>query len=337
MKAREGDLIETQHGLIFDVKGLVHPRTEIIAFIRYFPDISGEREKDSVRYEKVYSLEERFDLLASKFPQYLRYDSVIDEKLCKVPIQDIEKIYDPIKKLEEMSSSEDLDPLEQKVLNLAKLLRTNAGLALNSIGVSGSVLADLHTPSSDIDIIVYGSENCRKAYLAIEAMLKDSSLTIKPYTRRELQDLFAFRSKDTIVSFEDFVRTESRKLLQGKFDGADYFLRFVKDWNEVEEQYGDVTFKNLGYTRIKTRVIDTSESIFTPCTYVVEETKPLAGLKDVAIRKIVSFRGRFCDQARKGETVVAQGKIEQVSDNRSHDQHFRLLIGNQPSDYIILG
>ena len=336
MKAREGDLIETWHGLIFDVKGLVHPRTEVIAFIRYFPDASGKRRKDSISYEKVYALQERFDLLAKKFPQYLRYDFVFDEQLCEVPVRDIEKIYDPIKKLKQMTSSEELDPLEKKVLNLAELLKTNAGLAWNSLGVSGSVLANLHTQSSDIDIMVYGSENSRKVHLALETMLKDSSLPIRRYSRGELQELFAFRSKDTIVSFEDFLKTESRKLLQGKFDGTDYFLRFVKDWNEIEEEYGDLTFKNFGYAKIKTRVIDSSESAFTPCTYGVEETKPLTGLKGAPITEIVSFRGRFCDQAEEGETVVARGKIEQVSDNRSHNQHFRLLIGNKPSDCMIL-
>lgn len=336
MKAREGDLIETWHGSVFDVKGLVHPRLEIIAFIRYFPDASGKREKNSVRYEKVYPLQERFDLLINKFPQYLRYDSVFDEKLCKVPIQDIGKIYDPITKLKEMNFSSNLDPLEKKVVDLAESLRINAGLTRDSIGVSGSILADLHTPYSDLDVIVYGSENCRKAYSALEEMSKDPSLTIKPYSLKELQGLFAFRSKDTIVSFEDFIKTESRKYLQGKFDETDYFFRFVKDWNEVKEQYGDIKFKNIGYARIKARINDASESILTPCTYVIEETKVLAGPKNLAVREIASFRGRFCDQAREGETVVAQGKIEQVSDCRSDYQYFRLLIGNRPSDYMIL-
>jgi len=50
----------------------------------------------------------------------------------------------------------------------------------------------------------------------------------------------------------------------------------------------------------------------------------------------VSFLGRFCEQAKKGERVRAQGKVEHVRDYRKNNEYFRLLIGNKPSDYMIL-
>jgi predicted nucleotidyltransferase len=37
MMAREGDLIRTKSGVVFDVKGLVHPPNRIIAFPRFIP------------------------------------------------------------------------------------------------------------------------------------------------------------------------------------------------------------------------------------------------------------------------------------------------------------
>ena len=40
---REGDLIENNQNIIFDVKGLVHPPSKVIAFPRFIPDISGNR------------------------------------------------------------------------------------------------------------------------------------------------------------------------------------------------------------------------------------------------------------------------------------------------------
>ncbi|MEM2880194.1 MAG: hypothetical protein QXU19_06330, partial [Candidatus Bathyarchaeia archaeon] len=83
-------------------------------------------------------------------------------------------------------------------------------------------------------------------------------------------------------------------------------------------------------------VVDDSESIFTPCTYKIENVKNVEGPKLQPIKEIVSFRGRFCEQARKGETVVAQGKIEHVVDRRNGSEYFRLLIGNKPSDFMVL-
>ncbi len=46
MKTREGDLLETCDGSVFDVKGMVHPPSRAIAFIRYFRDEKGDRKKN---------------------------------------------------------------------------------------------------------------------------------------------------------------------------------------------------------------------------------------------------------------------------------------------------
>ena len=42
-RAREGDYVETFDGHIFDVKGLVHPPRKVIAYLKYVPDLFGER------------------------------------------------------------------------------------------------------------------------------------------------------------------------------------------------------------------------------------------------------------------------------------------------------
>jgi len=167
-------------------------------------------------------------------------------------------------------------------------------------------------------------------------MLKDESSRFKPYSREELLSLFEFRSKDTKMSFEDFERVESRKAFQGKFDGVDYFVRFVKNWNEVDEKYGDVLYSNSGYSRIVATVCDDSEALFTPCTYKVESVKVINGPKTEPISEVVSFRGRFCEQAKAGEEIEVQGKVEHLTNKRKGEEHYRLIIGNQPSDYMVL-
>ncbi len=115
----------------------------------------------------------------------------------------------------------------------------------------------------------------------------------------------------------------------------DYFVRFVKDWNEVEEEYGTIRYKSLGYAKIEAGVVDDFQMIFTPCCYGVDNVKVIEGPRVEPIREIVSFRGRFCEQARNGETVIAQGKIERVQ-KTSEDEYYRLLLGSRPSDHMIL-
>jgi len=335
MKFREGDMIESEANLIFDVKGLVHPPNRIVAFIRYFPDEEGNRTRKGKSFGKVYSLPRRYSLLRERFPEYLVYDPVFDETFCEVPVENVRKIYKPNEKLQELRTSENLDPLLGKTLQFAQVLKENATVDWNALGISGSILVGLQTADSDIDVIVYGSENCRRVYSALRNMFQNGHENVKAYTREEMKVLFDFRSKDTAIGFEDFVRMESRKVMEGKFEETDYFVRFVKDWNEIDENYGDVQYKNIGNARVEATVIDDSESTFTPCTYKVENVNVLEGVDVGPIGEITSFRGRFCEQARKGETVVAQGKVERVT-NRKDSEHLRLLVGGKHSDHIVL-
>jgi predicted nucleotidyltransferase len=334
-KAREGDFLETRKGLIFDVKGLVHPKNRTVAFPRYFPDKRGERKRNSVTYGKVYSLSERYSLLKEKSPEYLVHDRVFDEIICEVPSVDVKKRYDPVEKVGRLRKTKRLHFLEDQALRMTRFLKENADIPWSSIGISGSILTGLQSDRSDIDAMVYGSSNCTRASSVLKELLNRNSL-FKRYNLQDLRRLFDFRSKDTAVSFEDFVRTESRKSFQGKFMNTDYFIRFVKDWNEIDEKYGDIQYKNLGQARIKGIISEDSESIFTPCKYRLKNTIVIDGLKSVTITEIDSFRGRFCEQAKTGETVVAQGKVEKVTDRRTNRTHFRLLIGNSPSDHMIL-
>ena len=336
MKAREGDMIETDENLIFDVKGLVHPTDRAVAFVRYFPDKEGKRTREGRSFGKVYSLSKRYALLKNRFPAYLVYDPVFDETLCEVRVDKIRKHYKPDEKLQEMRSSIDLDPLESKALQFAQLLKETAGIPWNTLGISGSIMVGLHTPNSDIDPVVYGSESCMRVYSALKSMFEKEHESVRPYTQQDLRVLFDFRSKDTAIDFEDFLRTESRKVMQGKFNGTDYFVRFVKDWNEIDKNYGDVQYKNTGNAKVEAKVIDDSESTFTPCIYKVENVKSLGGPRIEVITEIASFRGRFCEQARKGEVVVAQGKVERVTDRKHSNEHYRLLVGGRQSDCIVL-
>ena len=333
---REGDFIETRLGLIFDVKGLIHPSNKVIAFIRYYPDKAGERRGKSRHFKKVYSLHKRYEWLKKNFPEYLVYDPVFDEVLCEVPINHVKKRYTPTRVIQRLRKAENLDSLENAVLEMASLLKFSARIPWKAIGASGSVMVGLHTHGSDIDLVIYGSENCWKVYSTIKSLFEEPSSLLKPYSLDELRKLFEFRSRGTIMSFKDFVTVESRKSFQGKFMDRNFFIRFVKDFSEIGEKYGDVRYKNCGYARVEAVVVDDAEAIFTPCKYKIGDVKVVEGPKLEPIREIVSFRGRFCEQARKGETVVAQGKLEHVTDNRSGCEYFRLLLGNRPTDCMIL-
>ncbi|HIE18210.1 TPA: hypothetical protein EYP75_00645 [Candidatus Bathyarchaeota archaeon] len=334
IKAREGDFIETVEGLIFDVKGLVHPPDRIVAYLRYIVDSHGERRRGDKTYVKVYSLDEREKVLREKYPQYLYYDPVFGEYMQGVSKKHVSGLHKPSKKVSELLKKSGLDHVEAEAIEFVQILQSSSNVKLEKMGISGSILVGLHTEKSDIDVIVYGRENCLSVHAALERVMKKGSGPILRYDLKDLERLYRFRSKDTLMPFEEFLRIEQRKLMQGKFKKRDFFMRFLFDWNEVDEKYGDRIYVPSGYARIKARIVDDSESIFTPCKYPIENVKILEGTKVPSLREITSFRGRFCEQAIKGEIVIAQGKIEKVVE-KDGTEFFRLILGAKPSDFMI--
>ncbi len=335
MRTREGDLFKTHDGIVFDVKGLVHPWKKIVAFPRFVPDLKGNRAREGTIYRKIYHLPERFELLEERLSHYLVFDPVFDERLCEVPEEDVKQYYNPIDRLQELRESSQLDELETCALRFVEFLQSCCGVSWSKLGISGSVLGRLHTAESDVDPIVYGAKNSQNVYRTLKTVMQRVRSEVKAYTKEELMALYNFRVKDTEVSFGDFVITEQRKVLQGKFLQRDFFVRCIRDWNEIQEHYGDVVYRKVGYAKIRAMISDDSEAIFTPCSYAVDDVERLDGEGEETIKEIASFRGRFCEQAKKGETVIAQGKVEKVQE-KNGDVFFRLLLGGKASDFMIL-
>jgi len=337
IRAREGDFVETFEGLIFDVKGLIHPPDKVVAYVRYIPSKMGERKrKDGRFYDKIYPLNERDKFLSENYPEYIYFDPVFNRLLEGIPIENIYKHYKPEEKLREMRQRfKNLTGIEKTAFELVKLLKEKAGIPWNKIGVSGSLLVDLHGENSDIDLVIYGTPNCMKVYEALKHIMPFEPF-INNYTEDGLKRLYRFRVKSAEVSFEQFIKTEKRKIMQGEFKDIDYFLRFVKDWHEINEKYGEKIYIPIGKARIKARVINDTEALFTPCKYIVDNVSFLQGNTVAPLTEVVSFRGRFCEQARTGENIIAQGVIEKILQPDSNFHYYRLIIGGKPEDFMIL-
>jgi predicted nucleotidyltransferase len=334
LKAREGDFIETLEGLIFDVKGLIHPPNRVVAYLRYFEDPVGDRKRGEKSYRKVYSLSERDNFISSKYPNYIFFDPNFGERIEGVPEKSISKHHKPSRKVLELNNKSNLDNLQTKALDFIHLISDLTNIKHENMGITGSILVNLHKDKSDLDVIFYGKKNCFYIRNTLSNLLKEAKHEVHPYKPEDLKQLYAFRSKDTYMPFEDFFRIEKRKYMQGKFKKTDFFVRYLLDWDENKEKYGDYKYSPYGYAKIKANITDDRESIFTPCKYLVSEVKVLKGKKTLPVKEITSFRGRFCEQAKKGEQIIAQGKVEKVIKADDGKEHFRLVLGGKPTDFM---
>ncbi len=323
----EGYFIVTREDLIFEVKGVTHPENFLIAYLRYVPD-EGNRVVEGKSYRKVYKLGERETYLEQKFPKYLRYEKQYGRRIQAVSLDDIVDVFSPIEFLSRLRSmGKNLDNLQQVSVTLAEHLVHCSGIEWVDIGLTGSQLLGLASVDSDIDLVVYGTNQGRK----IHSILKDYSHKIpgaSRYSDEWLDKIVAFRWGEKHSNQSLLRRIERYKSLQGIYKGFEYFVRLVKRPEEVNLRYEDVGYEYIDYRDVNCVILDDQDSIYTPCVYVVD-------CKEVPeLTKLVSYRGRFTEHVKNGTSVKARGRLEAVS-VQNQDVYYQLVMGEDPLDYLL--
>lgn len=341
IKGIEGDYIETKKdNLFFDVKGLHHPTDRKICFLRFYPHPRGDRIKNNIQFKKVYNIDDRYSILREEFPKYLFYSKEQDLELQGVKNDEIKYIYTPRHFFKVLKEKKKLNNIEKKSRELCDFFIIKGEISENSIGISGSTMIGLNKDNSDIDIIIYGTKSSLKFQERLKKILNESK-NCRTYTSEEFRTHYNWRVGGSDISFEDFMISEKRKLHQGKFHGIDFFIRYIKSPEDWNGNFYDYRYKNYGRLKIEAKITDSKDSIFTPCSYKIKCLKILDGqlisnkidVKD--IYEINSFRGRFCEHAKEGETVLVEGKLEKVN-FQDKEEYFRILLTDQINDKMII-
>ena len=324
----EGYFIVTEEDLIFEVKGVIHPEDRYIAYLRYVPDKLGDRKSSNKKYSKIYNIEEREIFLRKNYPNFLWFDPYRNRQLQAVPYDKVKFILNPIDMLRHMRDrGGHLTDLEQKTVNLVNSLIDSTKIDESSIGVTGSQLVGLSKPDSDIDLVVYGEDSCRLFYDSLRGNW-DTIVGIEKYEGQLLNQHVKFRWGNDNSWMDWLRRREYAKILQGIYEGSEFFIRLVKLPNEVGWRYEERVHAFLGEEIVQGFVTNDSQGIFTPCEYSIYcEQHP-------KLRSIVSFRGRFTEHVDEGMQVQARGRMEQVKDKDGIEFQY-LIVGEKTTDYVI--
>lgn len=325
---REGCFLETVEGLIFEVKGVIHPDDRVFAFLRYVPCEDGDRRRGEKKYKKIYSLEDRHKFLRRKYPKYLVYDDVLGRTVQCVALEDVKRVYIPEDKLRSLREEGGKTDLERASLMLAEDVSREGSVPVDSMGVTGSILVELAKDDSDIDLVVYGIKNGRRAYEAL-VRLRASKSQIRGYSMNEARRMVETRWGDLSPELKcGLDEIETRKILHGIAYGRDYFVRLVPGREDVKVGYGEVMCRPLAKEDVSGVVIDDEMSIFTPAEYRVEVESGPRGLD-----RLISFRGRYTEHVRRGMRFRARGTLERVIDVKGRE--FLQLVLGERGDYLI--
>ncbi|MFW9931098.1 MAG: nucleotidyltransferase domain-containing protein [Candidatus Thorarchaeota archaeon] len=321
----------TEEGLIFEIKGSVHPDDRYIAYLRYVPDKRGTRKSDADKgYTKIYDIEKRRIFLRRNFPQYLWFDQYSNRQMQAVPHEKIDFILNPVDALRHMrDKGKHVLDLEKSTTSLVDALLDVSKIQESCIGVTGSQLVGLSGPTSDIDLVVYGEKSCKQLYHSLERDWESIS-GLRRYENHLLEKHVRFRWGTDNRSFAWLQKREQSKLLQGLYENFEFFIRLVKYPHEVGWKYGERTHSFIKKEIVVEGIItDDSQGIFTPCEYTIScEEHP-------SLKRVISFRGRFTEHVDKGMLVRAHGRLESVSSVKEGITSQYLILGESAKDFLI--
>jgi uncharacterized protein len=321
MRSRPRDFLYSKDDLFFATTSYFHPKDRIISFLRYIPDPKGERLKNYKRYSKVNS-KQAYNFLGKNFPDYLFDSHESNLKMVGVPLTKLKNIMRPQIRLKKIMDKLSDDKLLLKVVRVADVFNEHAGIPYDKMGISGSILPGLHDPeNSDIDFVIYGLKNHRKALLTFSE-IKDKGI-FESIKDENWVKLYKKRIKDSSLSYEEFKWYEDRKNNRGVIDGTLFDILATRDWDEIIGKYGDRKFESLGTIKIQCKVSDAIAAFDNPAIYKVEDVDILEGPK-ININEIVSFTHTYAGQASEGEFIIAKGKLEKII---GKNINYRLVVG----------
>lgn len=272
--------------MIFSVVTYRHPSDGYYCLLRYVRDPEGERVRGDGRYRKL-DFQDAVKFIEESRPEYG------GGMPHRVPQSALKLILRPKKGLKRI-----LDEGRQDIVRIVEGL-VDEGAMLNDLGVTGSHLAGLDRPSSDIDLVAYGVRGFETARKALSRAIENGKLN-EP-NDEVWRKIYSKRSPE--LSFKEFVFHEKRKNNRGVIDGRYFDLLFTRDWDEIKDipKWGEGKKK----MRIEARVTGDRFCFDNPAIYEVEHQ---------TVDKVLSYTHTYVGQAFEGEVLQAEGWVVEAGD-----------------------
>jgi predicted nucleotidyltransferase len=326
---RDGETLLTKDGFIFYVFGYEHPKNQLFAFLKYIPSslahyfpIRFLKQKWNLnglelsRPEKLYTANNYQKLLETfkkHFQNYLYFCPFRGKELLSVPLNRIEKVFLPSDCLKNIFKEENKDELQQETVEIVTLLSTESKVPIEDFGIHGSVGLNMHSEYSDIDLVVYGSENFKKLEKAVNRLADEGTFT------------------HVCTKKIDYARKH-----RGRYKNRRFVYNAVRKYNEISSEYGKyryVPIKNVNFT---CKVADDQENMFRPAIYKIENYLPEDSKSEIAEKQtptiVSSMIGYYRNVARKGDDVKVSGTLERIENVKQKEESYQVVVGTAKRD-----
>jgi predicted nucleotidyltransferase len=324
----DGDTFVTKEGFIFNIFGYEHPNNRVFSFLKYIPsrfkmlfhihllERTWKYGKTKLfRAEKLYTAQNYQMLLEAfrnNFPDYVYFCPFRGKEVISTPLNSIKKTYVPSKCLRSLKRIKKKDSLQKTTLDLIDLLSSESGIIPEEFGVHGSIALNMHTPKSDIDLVVYGAKNFRKLERTIDKLVAAGTLS------------YVFNN-----------RLDAARRYKGRYLSRLFMYNAVRKPQEVNSKYGIHKHSPVVHVKFHCTVKNDCEAVFRPAIYKIEKYKPddASSLSGEEIPKVVvSMIGCYRNVAKKGDEIVVSGTLEHVENIETGEVFHQVVVGTSASE-----
>jgi predicted nucleotidyltransferase len=325
----DGDTFVTSDGFIMNTFGYEHPENQLFAFLKYIPakykdmfnvemlERTWQYNKNELfRAEKLYTAKNYqtfIEAFRKNFPGYLFYDKNRGKEIIAAPSNRIDEVFVPRDRLVWLQNLSKRDELQDKALDLISLISKEAEVPLSNMGLHGSLALNMHASHSDIDFVVYGTDNFRRVQVAIERLVNSAKLTY-------------------IVGN----RLDAARKFQGRYQGKIYMYNATRNFDEITTKFGQYKYTPITSVRFQATIENDRETMYRPATYKISSYKQLdaeSELPDNNIpTQVVSNIGCYRNIAQQGSEIKVSGRLEKVESTINNQVFYQVVVGTATSE-----
>jgi predicted nucleotidyltransferase len=310
------NLIVDRGGNVFAVVGTLHLEDASIADLRYVRR-AGALEKAGP---------EDASLLLAREPAYAR--KLGDAALTVVPHDRVERV------LDQFARARALDGWRAEALEaLSRESRIPAG----QLGVTGSALAGVPGPASDLDVTA--REGRFQALLAAAWSLSSRSRSLGPLDEDDWRAVYDKRRPDQkAYPFKAFLDHERRKRNRFMASGGRVDLLATPEGRVVSPE--DLSVQRIGPAVVTGRVADGSSPYGHPAVYRLDSGVAIlwSGRRHMRVSAVASFTHTYVAQAFEGERVTASGVLQSYATDAAGFDGPVLVVGTSreaPGEWVL--
>ena len=330
---RDGETLLTKEGYIFYVFGYEHPENRVFAFLKYIPSnlahhfpIRFLKQKwklgniELSRPEKLYTpqnYQKFLETFRSSFPHYLYCCPFRGKEVLSVPLEHIERVYLPSECLQEIFKKEKRDCLQEETVELVSLLSAESQVPIQDFGIHGSVGLNMHSKYSDIDLVVYGSQNFKKLESTVNK-LADEGVFSHVFTKK----------------------IDHTRKHRGRYNDRRFVYNAVRKYEEIDAPHGKLKYTPVKNVSFSCEVVDDSENMFRPAIYPIRDYQPDDSASELSEEhvpaKVLSMIGYYRNVARQGDVVKVSGTLERVENVETGEVSYQVVVGTatREKEYI---